>query len=246
MTFEKQKQPKKKGIAHTNDATLAQGNQMTNLILQKKTPAKNLQQLLASGLQSMLLDACNESNIATVDPFAFRKVLGLNHVDIMPYGATHNLDVDNPNISEIDEFIYYHLHRWFDFDHLKLLIRGFANMQKAVSGKTNVRLYAVNRDSISEIDDAFGKNNIRQTNLKELVKFAYLNPMLEGWISATIIATGSVARDPYAEEGKIDYPFIRYEHGGIKECGRFRGDKGPILNGFPGNNHRFFFLGSKM
>lgn len=54
-------------------ATLAQGNQVMNLILQKQVPAQQLQQLLESGLISDLLDA----NVARVDRAEFRELIGL-------------------------------------------------------------------------------------------------------------------------------------------------------------------------
>ena len=56
------------------NVTLAQGNQVLNLILQKDVPCEQLQELLASGLLSDLLDA----NIQQVDRVKFREVLGLS------------------------------------------------------------------------------------------------------------------------------------------------------------------------
>ncbi|GEM_PF-1661011 len=56
------------------NVTLAQGNQVLNLILQKDVPREQLQELLASGLLADLLDA----NVQQVDRVKFREVLGLS------------------------------------------------------------------------------------------------------------------------------------------------------------------------
>ena len=56
------------------NVTLKQGNQVLNLILQKDIPCEQLQELLASGLLSDLLDA----NIQQIDRVKFRKVLDLS------------------------------------------------------------------------------------------------------------------------------------------------------------------------
>ena len=56
--------------------TLAQGNQVLNLILQQQTPREQLQELLASGLLSDLLNA----NLDNVDRNHFRKILGLRQI----------------------------------------------------------------------------------------------------------------------------------------------------------------------
>lgn len=55
------------------NATLAQGNQVINLILQKEMPASQLQALIESGLLSDILDA----NVEHVDREKFREVIGL-------------------------------------------------------------------------------------------------------------------------------------------------------------------------
>jgi hypothetical protein len=57
------------------DTTLAQGNQIINLILQKKLPAEKLQKLFKSGLFSDLLDV-EEPEV--IDRKAFRIILGLD------------------------------------------------------------------------------------------------------------------------------------------------------------------------
>ena len=235
MTFEKQKQPKKKGIAHTNDATLAQGNQMLNLILQKKTPVKNLQQLFASGLQSMLLEACNECNLATINPFAFRKFFGLDPIEVIPYGMTHKLDIHS--ITSMEGFIEEHL-KMYKFDRKPFIHK---DLEHTISflGRKNVRLYAVDVKEVKYADSKLEKADIESASLDELIKFAFLNPMLEGWLSATVVALRSRWHE---QPDKYEYPFIRYEHGEIKECGRMRSDM-IISNGFPDVNHRFFFLG---
>ncbi len=55
------------------DATLAQGNQVLNLILQKQTPASQLQALIESGFLSDILDA----NVESVDRKKLRIAIGL-------------------------------------------------------------------------------------------------------------------------------------------------------------------------
>jgi len=222
-----------------NDATLAQGNQMLNLILQKKTPAKNLQQLLASGLQSMLLDACNESNIATVNPFVFREILGLGRVDIIPYGRIQKLELGS--ITSINGFIEANL-GGFTFDREPLLKEEGRYHKISSAGCSKVRLYAVDAPEIRYVGQKLEKADIESATLSKLVKFAFLNPMLEGWLSATVIAMGSSWNDPTS---KYEYPFILYEHGNIKSCGRI-GSNTMVINGYTDVNHRFFFLGSKM
>jgi hypothetical protein len=58
------------------DATLAQGNGVLTLILQKQTCAEQLQDLLTSGVLADVLDA----NVAVVNRIELRKVLGLKQV----------------------------------------------------------------------------------------------------------------------------------------------------------------------
>lgn len=60
------------GVAMT-DATLAQGNGVLNLILQKKTPKEQLQELLESGILSDVLDA----DCFAIDRKKLTEVLGL-------------------------------------------------------------------------------------------------------------------------------------------------------------------------
>jgi len=55
------------------DATLAQGNQVLTLILQKKIDLDQLQAVISSGLFSDLLEA----NVEAVDRERFREVIGL-------------------------------------------------------------------------------------------------------------------------------------------------------------------------
>lgn len=57
-------------------ATLAQGNQVLSLILQKKMPAEQLQELIESGFLSDLLDA----NIEEVNRQEFRATVGLKPI----------------------------------------------------------------------------------------------------------------------------------------------------------------------
>ena len=57
-----------------NDATLAQGNQVLNLILQQNVPVERLQNLLASGLLSDLLKAESPEEI---DRWEFQQLIGL-------------------------------------------------------------------------------------------------------------------------------------------------------------------------
>ncbi|MBI2024966.1 MAG: hypothetical protein HYT03_02695 [Candidatus Harrisonbacteria bacterium] len=72
------------------DATLAQGNQVLNLILQKQTPAKQLQDLLESGLLSDLLCA----NLQGVNREEFRRVCGHKAVTAPGGGRYLSLDWD--------------------------------------------------------------------------------------------------------------------------------------------------------
>ncbi len=58
-----------------DSATLGQGNQLINLILQKKVQVDQLQKIIDSGLFADLLDA---QNIEKVDRNVFRKLLGLS------------------------------------------------------------------------------------------------------------------------------------------------------------------------
>ena len=55
------------------DASLAQGNQVLNLILQKRVPSEQVTELLESGLLARLLDA----KVADIDPNKFDRVIGL-------------------------------------------------------------------------------------------------------------------------------------------------------------------------
>ena len=63
------------------EVTLAQGNQVLNLILQKKVPSQQLQRLLGSGLLSDLLDA-HIDEVDELDRDDFRHTLGLNPLSV--------------------------------------------------------------------------------------------------------------------------------------------------------------------
>lgn len=76
------------------DATLAQGNQVLNLILQKETPASQLQALIESGLLSDVLDA----NVEAVDRKKFRAVIGLEEPE--KEVLTHRFVIKNLSPSE--------------------------------------------------------------------------------------------------------------------------------------------------
>ncbi|MBI4132762.1 MAG: hypothetical protein HY473_01510 [Candidatus Sungbacteria bacterium] len=69
-------------------ATLAQGNQVQNLILQSGVPTDQLQKLLESGFISDILDA----NVDEVDRNQLRKVLGLKPLPIKPREKRSTLD----------------------------------------------------------------------------------------------------------------------------------------------------------
>jgi hypothetical protein len=60
------------------NATLEQGTKVLTLISQKETPCEQLQNLLASGLLTDLLDA----NVVEVNRDAFRKVIGLKPLSV--------------------------------------------------------------------------------------------------------------------------------------------------------------------
>ena len=75
------------------DATLAQGNQVLNLILQKGVPASQLQALIESGLLSDLLDA----NVENVDRKKFREVIGLEKSEKEVF--THRFLIRNLSVS---------------------------------------------------------------------------------------------------------------------------------------------------
>ncbi|OGY62464.1 MAG: hypothetical protein A2745_03270 [Candidatus Harrisonbacteria bacterium RIFCSPHIGHO2_01_FULL_44_13] len=76
------------------DATLAQGNQVLNLILQKQVPAEHLQDLLESGLLSDLLCA----NLQEIKRDDFRRVCGLKL--LMPT-FTLTIDPDKPYVRDM-------------------------------------------------------------------------------------------------------------------------------------------------
>ena len=87
--------------------TLAQGNQVLNLILQKDVPCEQLQELLASGLLSDLLDA----NIQQVDRKKFREVLGLmtvlEQVGIVDLPSTGKFIVNDHFTKDSKEVKFY-------------------------------------------------------------------------------------------------------------------------------------------
>ena len=84
------------------DATLAQGYQVLNLILQKRLPAEQLQAIIESGLLSVLLDA----NIGKINREEFRRVCGFK-----PFMPTFSITCDDSRkTSELIKLGHYDWH----------------------------------------------------------------------------------------------------------------------------------------
>lgn len=81
--------------------TLAQANQVLNLIAQKQMPAEQLQNLLESGLLSDLLDG----NVGEVDREKFRRVLGLNPLVMKTVEGSDILLIDRTKPFDPEKFI---------------------------------------------------------------------------------------------------------------------------------------------
>jgi len=84
-----------------DEVTLAQGNQVLNLILQKKVPSRQLQDLLESGLLSDLLDA-HIDEVDELDRDDFRRML-----DLKPLSVWRRYDGDSYDGISIGQRVRY-------------------------------------------------------------------------------------------------------------------------------------------
>ena len=84
------------------DATLAQGNQVVNLILQKRVPAEKLQAIIESGLLSVLLDA----NIGKINRDEFRQICGLKPL-MQAFSITYDGSIRTSELIKLGKYDWH-------------------------------------------------------------------------------------------------------------------------------------------
>lgn len=199
-----------------NNATLAQGNQVQTLILQKKLSVRALQNLLASGLLSKLLDAANAGTIDKVSPFDFIQLLGLGSEDTVFY--------DEPVKAKVD---YCSSHPELPGTGIDFEVFSDSALEDTVGqSDPTLCLIQVDRGCVPSVKEVLVKRKFRGANRRDLVAFlkATSNNLLEYGFTGRIILAGSIKKNPNDMEKYCYWPFIRLNQGMIEECGMIRGD----------------------
>jgi len=210
-------------------ATLAQGNQVLSLILQKKLTADQLQQLQVSGLISTLLEAGKCTNLTTVNPFEFRKILGLPEVDFVTQGPVYKLYDDIPFVLPSNKQIASDMSK-INVGYESLLRTAGCQGEDADEDILQARLYGINRGSIDGAFDVLGEYKIVPAGRTTLARFASRNPVLESLGKVNIIALGSVWNTSNARR-YWEYAMLSYMDGKIFETKRVKNESLLILNG---------------
>ena len=181
---------KQKEELHMKDATLAQGNQVLNLILQKRTPSKQLQKLLASGLLSDILDANLENG---VNRNTFRSVIGLKpfhgfskNATFDYYGLSVNYDLSVEAAVKAGKY---------DLTNENITSKNFPSIRR---GMANIDIILVHYNQYMESDEVIhdldkGGLRLRPAELPELLAFGAKYSDIQR--DFPIIALGSAWRD---------------------------------------------------
>ncbi len=195
------------------DATLAQGNQVTNLILQKQTPSEQLQKLLESGLLSDLLDANLEGGI---DRNAFRRLIGLIP-NSYPVQVNYDLSVE----AAIRAGKY-------DWKNENITSANFPPTRQGTMDLDIILVHYGRDMQDEEIDKDLERQGLRDAELPELLALGAKYPDLQRQFP--IIARGSVWLFP--SDGDRGVPYLRKDGGG-------RGLNLGWLGGRWGSDYRF-------
>jgi hypothetical protein len=168
---------------HMKDATLAQGNQMLNLILQKRTPSEQLQRLMGSGLFSDLLEANLENG---VDRNAFRSVIGLKPLNTFDaFVVTVNYGLTTEDAIEAGNY---------DWKNNNITSKNFPSKRK---GTVDIEIILVHFNHPIYSDEAIKKldeQGLRSAELPELLAFGAKYPDIQR--DFPVIALGSVWQGP--------------------------------------------------
>ena len=232
-------------------ATLAQGNQVLSLIMQKGLNSDQIQQLMSSGTLDMLLAASMMRNINSLDLFKIMEALGLEQIDYMTCGGKVVVKNDHQSVGKerqkmpINEYIKLYLGRAFGVD-VSGLIEGVYD-EKMIMTETTLKLFAVNRIGINGCLEVFDKHSIIPATRRELAGFVHANSRagssITDGLNARIYALGSCIKNDESPR-YWQYPYIEYTKGKFNACGIVNRDNVTITNG--GNIEecaRTFFLG---
>lgn len=211
----------------SKDATLAQGNQVMNLILQNRLTAPQLQKLLSTGFLSRLLQAAAEGKIDQINHFEFRKALGDDDASKVCYHGTpmrpKSPEVSyNPNVS-MEQLIKRLLP---ELPQEEVSYLGSDDYQERIgSSQPLLGLAVPNWLGMTEAVDYLLEIRFAPATRREL--FTYIANMREKLaaeeFNGRIIAGGS--RYLAGSEG---YPFILLDKGVVKGSGIL--GKGNILS----------------
>ncbi len=165
------------------NATLGHGVKILQLIAQKGTSGEQIQELISSGLLSDILNA----NIGAVDRNEFRKLLGLNTLNIYHVDySIYRLAVDyGQSVEEAVEAGRY------DRVNSDITSKNFPTKKSGIA-EVSIDLVCFNRDTITadEVLVELDKRGLRPAETHELLKIGEKFPDLQR--EFPIVALGSV------------------------------------------------------
>jgi hypothetical protein len=167
------------------DATLAQGFQVINLILEKNAKVSQLHQLLTSGLLSDLLDARLTKRTNRDE---FRRILGL------PPAHTYSIRVNYD--SSVEALVKAGKYDWSDSD---ITSRHFPSHRK---GTADIEIVLVGCERDLGSDDALkvlASQDFRPADVRTLLAFGIKHP--NAYREFDVVALGSPWRSPDGDHG---------------------------------------------
>jgi len=212
----------------SKDATLAQGNQVMNLILQKKLTTTQLQKLFSTGYLSMLLTAAQSGKMDRIDPFKLKKALGISDSSKVCFiGMPVCLKKPEVHYSISIKDLLRQILPELSLEDVSIL--GTDDYEEEL-GSSQPYLGLVTTDSLTVSDalEYLKERGYASANRREL--FTYLantrNKMIKEEFTGRIIAAGST----YTDRGGSGHPFILVHKGVIGGSGVY-GRVNYIING---------------
>lgn len=175
------------------EATLAQGNQVLTLILQKRVPCVRLQALLSSGLLSDLLMA----DVGPVDRGKFREFLGVT--DYVEQNFSVKVDCTRSLVQMIKAGKYEWVNNGITAEHFS--IEGEGTQEKEVV------LFHFNKVMTSDnVITEMKKQGFRPARIEELLALGEFHPDVQRQFP--VVALGSAWPDPESNRG---IPYLSWD-----------------------------------
>ncbi len=204
-----------------NYATLAQGYQVLNLILQKKLSTEDLQKLFSTGILALVLEAAKQGKLGEVDQFKLRECLrfeeermifhDLVQITEVSYGSPISYELERASLGGR---IIEHLLRYQFEDDL------------GVHNPTIHLVETIYRSTMCTLEH-LRETAWRGINLREFA--VYFKDQKARWLkdkslTGKIIIAGS-ADCSYSDMPKYrSYPWFEFVEGSLKDTGVIRGD----------------------